>query len=111
MAQPHLVGGEQQDGSGLRPLAEPPESLGEARPIGGRPLPDDADGAPVGEFDGRVHRHGAVPAETDGVGRVRYGGGEAVDDGHGVEPLQEDAPPPGGDGEVAEQVLQSLPRT
>ena len=49
VAQPHLVGEEQLDAAAGRPLPEPPESLGEARPIGGAPLADDGKGAPVGE--------------------------------------------------------------
>ena len=111
VAQPHLVGREQQDAAGLRPLGEPPEALGEARPIGGRPLPDDGYGASSGEGHGGVHRHGSIPLEADGIGRVRYGGGDAVDDGHGVEAFQEDAPPAGRDGQVSQQALQSLTRT
>ena len=70
VAQPHLVGEKQQDAAAGRPLPEPPESLGEARPIGGAPLADDGQGAPVGEGQGGVHRHGAVPAEADGVDRL-----------------------------------------
>ena len=111
VAQPNLVGGEHQDAAGLRPLGEPPEALGEASPIGGRPLPDDGYGAPSGKGHGGVHRHGAIPLEADGKGRVRYGGGDAVDDGHGVEAFQENAPPAGRDGQVSQQALQSLTRS
>ena len=50
VAQPHLVGREQQDAAGLRPLGEPPETLGEARPIGGRPLPDNGYGVSSGRI-------------------------------------------------------------
>ena len=40
----------------------------------------------------------------DGVG---YGGGQAVDDGHGVEALKQDAPPLGGDGTAAKQIVHA----
>ena len=95
VAQPGLVGDDQEDAAKARPLFEPPEPLGEARTVGGVSLPDDGDGAPSGEGDGGVHRHGPVPAEADGVADVGDGGGQPVDDGHGVEPLQEEATPPG----------------
>ena len=67
VAQPHLVGDDEQDASGPRPVLETPEALREAGPVGGGALPDDGHGAPSGEDDGRVHRHGAIPAEADGV--------------------------------------------
>ena len=106
MAQPRLVGHQQEHGAGARPLGEPPEPLGEARPVGGEALPDDADGPAAGQGQGGVQRHGAVPAEADGVGEVGDVRGQAVDDGQGVEALQEDAPPAGRYGTVAEQVVQ-----
>ena len=103
------VGHEQERGGGLRPLPEPPEPLGEARAVGGRSLPDDGDGPPVGKGEGRVHRHGAIPAEADGVGQGRYGGGDPVDDANGVQPLQEEATPLVRDGSGPEQPVH--PRT
>ena len=105
VAQPGLVGDDQEDAAEARPLFEPPEPLGEARTVGGVSLPDDGDGAPSGEGDGGVHRHGPVPAESDGVVEVGDGGGEPVDDGHGVEPLQEEATPLGRDGAVQEEAV------
>ena len=106
VAQPGLVGEDEQEAAGLRPVPEPPEPLGEPGAVGGETLPDDADGPPVGKGDGGVHRHGAVPAEADGVFDVGDGGGQAVDDGHGVEPFQEDAPPPGRHRVAAEQAVR-----
>ena len=41
------------------------------------------------------------------VGDVGDGGGEAVDGGDGGEALQEDAPPPGGDGTGAKQLVHA----
>ena len=106
VAQPGLVGEDEQEAAGLRPVPEPPEPLGEPGAVGGETLPDDADGPPVGKGDGGVHRHGAVPAEADGVFDVGDGGGQAVDDGHGVELFQEDAPPPGRQRVAAEQPIR-----
>ena len=106
VAQPHLVRHKHENCSGKRPLSQPPEPLGESRPVGRGSLPDDTDGPSVGKDDGGVHRHGAVPAEADGMGQVRYGGGQAIYDSHGVDSLQEYSPPPGRDRVTADQVLQ-----
>ena len=106
VAQPHLVGHQQEHGGGLRPLPEPPEPLGEAGAVGGRSLPYDGDYAPVGEGYGGVHRHGAVPPEAEGVGQGRYGGDEAVDDGYAVQPLHQNAPPLVRDRSAAEKLIQ-----
>ena len=107
VSQAHLVGGEQQDRARPRPLAQPPEPLGEGRAVGGVALPHDGHRAPVREREGRIHGHGAVPAEADRVVKVGDPGGEAVDGGRGVEPLQEDAPPVRGEGPRAQQFVHA----
>ena len=96
--EPHVVGHEDERRSRHRPVAQPPEPLGEARPVGGEPLPDDADRLPIGKSHGGVQGRGPVPAEPDGECDVRDGGGDAVDGGQGVEALHQAAPPLGGDG-------------
>ena len=68
VAQPHRVGDEQQAGARARPLAQPPEALGEGGAVGGPALPDHEQPAPVGERDRGVHRHRPVPAEAQRPG-------------------------------------------
>ena len=104
--EPHVVGHEDEEGAGHRPLAQPPEPLGEARPVGGEPLPDDAQGPPVGEGHGGVQRQGAVPAEPDGEGDAGEEAGHAVDGGQCVEALHQAAPPLGGERAVPQQRLE-----
>ena len=104
--EPHLVCHEDQHRSGHRPVAQPPEPPGEARPVGGQSLPDDADGPPVGQRHGGVEGDGAVPAEPDGERQAGDGGGDAVDGCHGVEALHQAAPPLGGDGTGAHQLVE-----
>ena len=104
--EPHVVGHEDEERSGEGPVAQPPEPLGEARPVGGESLPDDPDGPAVRQRHGGVHRHGPVPAEPDGVGDVGEGGGDVVDGGERVEPVHQDAPPLGGDGMGAHQLVE-----
>ena len=81
------------------------QPLCEARPVGGEPLPDDADGLPIGKGHGGVQGCGPVPAEPDGECDVRDGGGDAVDGGQGVEALHQAAPPLCGDGTGAHQLV------
>ena len=104
--EPHLVGHERQHRSGHRPVAQPPETPGESRPVGGQSLPDDADGPPVGKGHGGVEGDGAVPAEPDGERDVGDVGGYAVNGCHGVEALHQAAPPLGGDGAAAKQLVE-----
>ena len=96
--EPHVVGHEDERRSRHRPVAQPPEPICESRPVGGEPLPDDADRLPIGKCHGGVQGRGPVPAEPDGECDVRDGGGDAVDGGQGVEALHQAAPPLGGDG-------------
>ena len=103
--EPHLVGHEDQHRFGHRPVAQPPEPPGEARPVGGQSLPDDADGPPVGKGHGGVEGDGAVPAEPDGECQAGDGGGDALDGCQGVEALHQAAPPLGGDGTGAHQLV------
>ena len=84
----HVVGHEDEERFGERQVAQPPEPLREARPVGGESLPDDPDGPAVRQRHGGVHRHGPVPAEPDGVGDVGEGGGDVVDGGERVEPVR-----------------------
>ena len=60
VSQPDLVGDDDEDGAGERPLAEPPQPLGEGRAVGGVSLPDDADAPLSGEGHGSVQGSGAV---------------------------------------------------
>ena len=106
MPEAHVVGHEDEERSGEGQVAQPPEPLGEARPVGGESLPDDPYGPAVRQRYGGVHRDGPVPAEPDGVGDVGEGGGDAVDGGERVEPVHQDAPPLGGDGMGAHQLIE-----
>ena len=98
VAQPDLVGHEEEGRAGPLPLPEPPEAPAEAGPVGCRPLPDQRDHASAGQAYGGVHRQGAIPPEAQGPGDASHGGGEAVDDGKAVEALEQHAPMPGRDG-------------
>ena len=105
--EPHLVGREDQDSAGERPLAKPPQALGEGRAISGQALPDDPDGPPAGEHDGGVQGSGPVQPQAHGAGGgVGDVGRQPVYDGQGVEPLHQDAPPLGRDGARAQQLVQ-----
>ena len=104
--EPHRVGHEYQHRSGHSPVAQPPEPPREARPVGGEPLPEDADGPAVGQRHGGVEGDGAVPAEPDGERQAGDGGGDAVDGGLGVEALHQAAPPLRGDGTGAHQLVE-----
>ena len=106
VSEAHGVGHEDEEGSGHRPVAQPPEPLGEARPVGGEPLPDDPDGLPVRQRRGGVQRRCPVPVEPDGIGDAGEQGGHAVDDGEGVETLHQVAPPLGGDRTGTQQRLK-----
>ena len=105
VSQPHLVGHEHEDGAGERAVAQPPHPVGEGRPVGGEAPAHDAHGAPVRQRHGGVQGAGPEPAEAYGVGDAGDGGGQPVDDGQGVEPLHQDAPPRGGDGPVSDQLV------
>ena len=107
MAQPHLVGHEQEGARRLRSLPQPPDALAEARAVRRQALPHDGDRAPVGQRDGGIHGHGPVPAEAEREGDAGERRGEAVDDRHGVETLEEDAPPAPRDGPRAEQLVHA----
>ena len=109
MSQPHLVGHEQEHGSGKRPIPQPPYALGEARAVGGESLPDDGDGPSAGKRYGGVHGHRPVQPQPYGVGDIRDGGGQAVDDGEGVDALGEDAQPLHGEGTGAKRLSQVHP--
>ena len=106
VSEPHVVGHQHDHGSGERPLAEPPHPAGEGGPVGGEPLPDDADGAAAGELDGGVQGRGPVPPEPYGVCDAGDGDRQPVDRGEGVEPPHQVAPPLGGDGAVADELVQ-----
>ena len=71
--EPHVVGHEDEHRSGQRPVAHLPEPPGEARPVGGESLPDDADGLPIGKRHGGIQGYGPVPAEPQGVCDARDG--------------------------------------
>ena len=105
LSEAHLVGKQDKDGAGRRAVPQSPHPLGEGRPVGGEPLPDDADDAFIGKDDGGVHGLGPVPAEADGVGDVGDSGSEPVDDCGGIQPLQQDALPPGGDGIEVQKLI------
>ena len=105
MAQAHLVGHEEEDAGGPRPLAQPPEPLAEGGAVGRGTLSHYGDRPPSGEDEGGVQGKGAVPAEAERVGDARDGGREPVDGGDGIEALEEEAPPLEGDREGAQQVL------
>ena len=107
LAQPHLVGGQHQDTAGQRPLPEPPQPLGKAGAVGGEALPHHGHGAPVGQGDSCVQRGGPEPAKSDGISQVEDGGGQAVNDGQGVQPLQQHLPPPGRHRVVTQQFVQA----
>ena len=104
--EPHVVGHQHEDRSGERPLAQPPHPVGKAGPVGGEPLPDDADGAAAGKLDGGVQGRGPVPPEPYGVCNAGDGGRQAVDRCEGVEPSHQVAPPLGGDGVGAYELVQ-----
>ena len=91
---------------GIGKSTQPPQPLGEARPVGGAPLPDDPDGPAVRQRHGGVQGRRPVPVEPDGVGDAGDDGGEVIHDGEGVETLQQAAPPLGGEGKVAQQRLK-----
>ena len=98
LAQPHLVGGQQQHGIRTGLLGQPPQPLGEGGAVGGVPHADHGQGLAAGQGDAGVQ--GAVPAppETKGTLGLGKGSNGAVDDGQGVQPLQQDSLPAGGDG-------------
>ena len=77
--------------------------LGEAGAVGGGTPADDGKDTPVGKGDGGVHRSGAAEAQLQGEGHVGEGGREPVDDGNGIEALQERAEPLCRHGSAAEQ--------
>ena len=104
--EPHLVGHEDEHRSGHGLVAQPPEPLGEAGPVGGASLPDDADRLPIGKRHGGVHPHGAVPAEAYGEGDVGEEAGQVIYGGQGVEAFHQAAPPLGGDGAGAHQLVE-----
>ena len=106
MPEPHVVGHEDEHRSGHRLVAQPPEPLGEAGPVGGASLPDDADRLPIGKRHGGVQPHGAVPAEAYGEGDVGEEAGQVIDGGQGVEAFHQAAPPLGGDGAGAHQLVE-----
>ena len=106
MPEPHLVGHQDERRSGHGSLAQPPEPLGEAGPVGGESLPDDPDGPAVGQRQTGVQGLGAVPAEPNGEGDAGDGAGQPVDCGQGVEALHQAAPPLGGDGTDTHQLVQ-----
>ena len=107
--QPHLVGREQEHGSGMGTLLQPPEPLGKARPVSGAARPDHAQGSTIGQGDGGVQGRGPVPAQPSRAALGGDGRGQPVDDGHGVQALQQEAPPPGGDRVAAQQRVQVHP--
>ena len=106
--EPHVVGHEDEHRSGHRLVAQPPEPLGEAGPVGGASLPDDADHLPIGKRHGGVQPHGTVPAEAYGEGDVGEEAGQVMYGGQGVEALHQAAPPLGGDGAGAHQLFERL---
>ena len=105
MTQPYFVRNEHEDRSWKGPLVQPPQPLGEACAVRGRPLPDDAETATVGEHEGGVQGPGPVPAEAEGMRDGGDRGGEAVDDRQGVEAPEQEAAPVGGDGARAQQLV------
>ena len=107
MSQAHGVGRQYQDGAGERSLSESPEPLGKGRPVGGGPLPHHTYGSPAGKEDGGVQGGCPVPLNLYGIGDSGDGGCQPVDDPHGIEALQKDAPPRGGDGIEIEQFVQA----
>ena len=106
MPAPHVVGHEDEHRSGHRLVAQPPEPLSEARPVGGASLPDDADRLSIGKRHGGVHPHGPVPAEVYGKGDVGEEAGQVIYRGQGVEALHQAAPPLGGNGAGAHQLVE-----
>ena len=91
--EPHLVGREDEDGPGQRPLAQPPQALGKGRAVGGGSLPHHAQGPAAGQQQGGVQGRGPVQAQSHRAVGAGDGGRQPVDGGYGVQPLQQDAPP------------------
>ena len=60
-------------------------------------------------YDSGVHRRRPEQLDADGEGHVGDGGGQAVDDGQGVQPFQQHAPPLGRHGTPAQQFVQAGP--
>ena len=105
--EPHGVGHEDEHGPGERRAARSLHMpVGEGRPVGGVAPPDDADGAPVREGDGGVQERGPVPAKPYGVCDGGEGCGQPVYGGQGVEALHQVAPPLGGHGMGAHQLVR-----
>ena len=105
VSQPDLVGDDDEHGAGDRPPAEPPQPLGEGRAVGGVSLPDDADAPLSGDSHGCVQGSGAVQTQPQGEFEACDRGGQAVEGGDGVEPVEQHPPPPAGDGMGAKEVL------
>ena len=105
MPEPHLVGRQDQHRPGHWPLAKPPEPLGEAGPVGGESLPDDAQGPAAGQNQAGVQGHGPVPAEAYWESDTGDGAGQPVDGGQGVHALHQAAPPLGRDEILAHQLF------
>ena len=101
-------------GSGMRtstaPGSGPPRSLHMRLEKGDLsevcPRRTNADDVAVGKRDGGGQRRGPVPAEPYGECDGGEGGGDAVDGGDGVEALHQVAPPLGGDGVGARQLVR-----
>jgi len=97
------VGGEHEERPGHSGIAEPQQPLGEGGPAKGRALADDAEGTAVGQHERGIERRSPEPPEIPHRPRGGGdGGGDPVDHGGSIQPLQQDAPPLRGDGVRAE---------
>ncbi len=108
LPQPGLVGHEQQQDTRSFTLPEPAYALGERRPFGGDASPDDSDAAAIGKRYCAIQRVGSVPAETDRMRGIGYGGGKAIDARCAVQALEQQAPLLLREGIATHQVLRGL---
>ena len=99
-------GAKQQHGVGTGLLGQPPQPLGEGGAVGGVAHAHHRQGAAAGQRNASVQGTGPVPLQPERPFRLGKGGGNAVDNGQGVQPFQQDPLPAGGNGAEGQRFLQ-----